>query len=120
MTGVHRLKEMAAKEELPIPAINVNDGVTKSNCDNVGTMATPPTTSVVGGSKSELGLIAALNHILSAIDMLCAKNDEHDHYAAVGDSKLGRALVAALEPIISQIEFLRAKNEEQQHLTLLS
>merc|ERR1711865_634464 len=34
-TGVHRLKEMAAKGELLMPAINVNDCVTKSKFDNV-------------------------------------------------------------------------------------
>merc|ERR1712141_94754 len=34
-TGVHRLKEMAAKGELLYPAINVNDCVTKSKFDNV-------------------------------------------------------------------------------------
>merc|ERR1712107_521289 len=34
-TGVHRLKEMSAKGELPFPAINVNDCVTKSKFDNV-------------------------------------------------------------------------------------
>jgi len=34
-TGVHRLKEMAAKGELLWPAINVNDCVTKSKFDNV-------------------------------------------------------------------------------------
>merc|ERR1711904_512877 len=34
-TGVHRLKEMAAKGELLFPAINVNDCVTKSEFDNV-------------------------------------------------------------------------------------
>merc|ERR1712151_1302315 len=34
-TGVHRLKEMAAKGELLFPAINVNDRVTKSKFDNV-------------------------------------------------------------------------------------
>jgi adenosylhomocysteinase len=34
-TGVHRLKEMAAKGELLVPAINVNDCVTKSKFDNV-------------------------------------------------------------------------------------
>ncbi|MCE9584515.1 MAG: adenosylhomocysteinase, partial [Planctomycetes bacterium] len=33
-TGVHRLYEMAAKNELMIPAINVNDSVTKSKFDN--------------------------------------------------------------------------------------
>jgi len=34
-TGVHRLKEMAAKGDLLFPAINVNDCVTKSKFDNV-------------------------------------------------------------------------------------
>lgn len=34
-TGVHRLYHMAAKGELLIPAINVNDSVTKSKFDNL-------------------------------------------------------------------------------------
>lgn len=34
-TGVHRLYEMAKKGELLVPAINVNDSVTKSKFDNV-------------------------------------------------------------------------------------
>lgn len=34
-TGVHRLYEMHAKGELPFPAINVNDSVTKSKFDNL-------------------------------------------------------------------------------------
>ena len=34
-TGVHRLYQMAAKSELLIPAINVNDSVTKSKFDNL-------------------------------------------------------------------------------------
>merc|ERR1719335_159385 len=34
-TGVHRLKQMAAKGEVLFPAINVNDCVTKSKFDNV-------------------------------------------------------------------------------------
>jgi adenosylhomocysteinase len=33
-TGVHRLYEMLKSGELKIPAINVNDSVTKSKCDN--------------------------------------------------------------------------------------
>ena len=33
-TGVHRLYEMLAAGELKVPAINVNDSVTKSKCDN--------------------------------------------------------------------------------------
>ena len=34
-TGVHRLYEMMKKGELPFPAINVNDSVTKSKFDNL-------------------------------------------------------------------------------------
>ena len=34
-TGVHRLYQMAEKGELPFPAINVNDSVTKSKFDNL-------------------------------------------------------------------------------------
>ncbi len=34
-TGVHRLYQMVAKNELLIPAINVNDAVTKSKFDNL-------------------------------------------------------------------------------------
>ncbi|MGH6621419.1 MAG: adenosylhomocysteinase, partial [Alphaproteobacteria bacterium] len=34
-TGVHRLYEMAKKGELAVPAINVNDSVTKSKFDNL-------------------------------------------------------------------------------------
>jgi len=34
-TGVHRLYEMMQKGELPFPAINVNDSVTKSKFDNL-------------------------------------------------------------------------------------
>ena len=34
-TGVNRLYQMARKGELPFPAINVNDSVTKSKFDNL-------------------------------------------------------------------------------------
>ena len=34
-TGVHRLYEMAKNNQLLIPAINVNDSVTKSKFDNL-------------------------------------------------------------------------------------
>jgi adenosylhomocysteinase len=34
-TGVHRLYQMAEKGDLPFPAINVNDAVTKSKFDNL-------------------------------------------------------------------------------------
>ena len=34
-TGVHRLYQMSEKDELLVPAINVNDSVTKSKFDNL-------------------------------------------------------------------------------------
>src|SRR3546814_16749495 len=34
-TGVHRLYQMSQKGELDVPAINVNDSVTKSKFDNL-------------------------------------------------------------------------------------
>jgi len=34
-TGVHRLYKLAEMKELPFPAINVNDSVTKSKFDNL-------------------------------------------------------------------------------------
>merc|ERR1712151_1068153 len=58
-TGVHRLKEMAAKGELLFPAINVNDCVTKSKFDNVyGCRHSSPdgimraTDVMIGGKRS--------------------------------------------------------------------
>merc|ERR1711982_298428 len=58
-TGVHRLKEMAAKGELLFPAINVNDCVTKSKFDNVyGCRHSPPdgimraTDVMIGGKRA--------------------------------------------------------------------
>merc|ERR1712014_480640 len=59
-TGVHRLKEMAAKGELLFPAINVNDCVTKSKFDNVyGCRHSLPdgimraTDVMIGGKRSD-------------------------------------------------------------------
>merc|ERR1719199_473584 len=58
-TGVHRLREMAAKGELLFPAINVNDCVTKSKFDNVyGYRHSPPdsimraTDVMIGGKRA--------------------------------------------------------------------
>ena len=49
-TGVHRLYELVEKGQLPFPAINVNDSVTKSKFDNKSvsyTHLTLPTTPYV-------------------------------------------------------------------------
>merc|ERR1712029_98324 len=61
-TGVHRLKEMAAKGELLFPAINVNDCVTKSKFDNVY------------GCRHSLpdGIMRATGVMISECDPICA------------------------------------------------
>merc|ERR1712040_23853 len=91
-TGVHRLKEMAAKGELLFPAINVNDCVTKSKFDNVyGCRHSLPdgimraTDVMIGGKRSLIcgygdvgkGSAFALRGagsrvMITAIDPICA------------------------------------------------
>merc|ERR1712096_177657 len=91
-TGVHRLKEMAAKGELLFPAINVNDCVTKSKFDNVyGCRRSLPdgimraTDVMIGGKRALVcgygdvgkGSVFALRGcgarvLISEIDPICA------------------------------------------------
>merc|ERR1711937_892426 len=91
-TGVHRLKEMAAKGELLFPAINVNDCVTKSKFDNVyGCRHSLPdsimraTDVMIGGKRALIcgygdvgkGCAASMKGagarvIISEIDPICA------------------------------------------------
>merc|ERR1711908_141916 len=91
-TGVHRLKEMAAKGELLFPAINVNDCVTKSKFDNVyGCRHSLPdsimraTDVMIGGKRAMIfgygdvgkGCAASMKGagarvIISEIDPICA------------------------------------------------
>merc|ERR1712224_534080 len=91
-TGVHRLREMAAKGELLFPAINVNDCVTKSKFDNVyGCRHSLPdsimraTDVMIGGKRALIcgygdvgkGCAASMKGagarvIISEIDPICA------------------------------------------------
>merc|ERR1719311_781706 len=91
-TGVHRLREMAAKGELLFPAINVNDCVTKSKFDNVyGCRHSLPdsimraTDVMIGGKRAMIfgygdvgkGCAASMKGagarvIVSEIDPICA------------------------------------------------
>jgi adenosylhomocysteinase len=72
-TGVHRLYQMAAKGELPFPAINVNDSVTKSKFDNLyGKVAL-----VCGYGDVGKGSAASLRQggarvIVTEVDPICA------------------------------------------------
>merc|ERR1719382_959933 len=84
-TGVHRLKEMAAKGELLFPAINVNDCVTKSKFDNVyGCRHSLPDVIISGkkvvicgfgdvgkGSAASMVAQAAVTYV-TEIDPICA------------------------------------------------
>merc|ERR1712151_676241 len=79
-TGVHRLKEMAAKGTLLIPAINVNDCVTKSKFDNVyGCRHSLPdgimraTDVMIGGKGCAFAMRGAGARVLvTEIDPICA------------------------------------------------
>ena len=74
-TGVHRLKEMAAKGELLFSANNVNDCVTKSNFDNVY------------GCRHSLpdGIMRATN-VTGENMILCASSACHDPDLAMAPS----------------------------------
>merc|ERR1712199_72428 len=68
-TGVHRLKELAAKGELLFPAINVNDCVTKSKFDNVyGCRHSLPD----GIMRATDVMIGGKRVLISEIDPICA------------------------------------------------
>jgi adenosylhomocysteinase len=68
-TGVHRLKEMAAKGERLFLAINVNDCVTKSKFDKVRGYRHPLPDGImraidvmIGGKRALLNLGCATSH----------------------------------------------------------
>merc|ERR1711871_934072 len=63
-TGVHRLKQMAAKGELLFPAINVNDCVTKSKFDSVYGDVGKGSAYVLRGAGARV--------IIAEIDPICA------------------------------------------------
>merc|ERR1712084_122273 len=89
-TGVHRLREMAAKGELLFPAINVNDCVTKSKFDNVyGCRHSLPdgimrATDVMIGGKTAL---------------ICGYGDVGKGCAFAMRGAGGRVLVTEIDPI---------------------
>merc|ERR1712025_1359206 len=89
-TGVHRLKEMAAKGELLFPAINVNDCVTKSKFDNVyGCRHSLPdgimraTDVMIGGKRA----------------LICGYGDVGKGSAFAMRGAGGRVLIAEIDPI---------------------
>merc|ERR1711988_1889816 len=89
-TGVHRLKEMAAKGELLFPAINVNDCVTKSKFDNVF------------GCRHSLpdGIMRATDVMIGGKRVLiCGFGDVGKGFAASMRAGGARVLISEIDPI---------------------
>jgi adenosylhomocysteinase len=104
-TGVHRLKEMAKKNELLFPAINVNDCVTKSKFDNVY------------GCRHSLpdGIMRATDVMLGGKRVLiCGFGDVGKGSAAAMRGSGARCMIAEIDPICA----LKACMEGYQVVTL--
>ena len=102
-TGVHRLYQMAERGELPFPAINVNDSVTKSKFDNLygcreslvdairrGTdvMLAGKTAVVLGYGDVGKGSAASLRNggarvMITEVDPICALQAAMEGYEVV-------------------------------------
>ncbi len=89
-TGVHRLYEMAKKGELKIPAINVNDSVTKSKFDNLYGCRE----SLVDGIKRATDVMIA-----GKIAVVCGFGDVGKGSAESLRSQGARVMVTEIDPI---------------------
>ena len=89
-TGVHRLYEMMKKGELKVPAINVNDSVTKSKFDNLyGCLE-----SLVDGIKRATDVMMA-----GKVAIVCGFGDVGKGSAASLRSQGARVMVTEVDPI---------------------
>jgi adenosylhomocysteinase len=89
-TGVHRLYQMAERGELLVPAINVNDSVTKSKFDNIYGCRE----SLVDGIKRATDvMIAGKNAVV------CGYGDVGKGSAEVLASHKARVMVTEIDPI---------------------
>lgn len=89
-TGVHRLIQMAEKNELLFPAVNVNDSVTKSKFDNIY------------GCRHSLpdGIKRALDVMISGKTvMVCGYGDVGKGCAEAMRNERARVLVSEVDPI---------------------
>jgi adenosylhomocysteinase len=89
-TGVHRLYQMAERGDLPFPAINVNDSVTKSKFDNLY------------GCRESLvdGIRRATDVMLSGkVAMVCGYGDVGKGSAASLRQGGARVIVSEIDPI---------------------
>ncbi|HET8727224.1 MAG TPA: adenosylhomocysteinase [Alphaproteobacteria bacterium] len=89
-TGVHRLYEMAKKGTLKVPAINVNDSVTKSKFDNLYGCRE----SLVDGVKR-----ATDTMIAGKIAVVCGYGDVGKGSAESLRSQGARVMVTEIDPI---------------------
>ncbi|MDD3153409.1 MAG: adenosylhomocysteinase [Victivallaceae bacterium] len=89
-TGVHRLIQMAANNELLFPAINVNDSVTKSKFDNIYGCRH----SLGDGIKRALDVMIAGKTV-----MVCGYGDVGKGCAEAMRSERARVLVSEVDPI---------------------
>merc|ERR1712087_1014958 len=126
-TGVHRLKEMAAKGELLFPAINVNDCVTKSKFDNVyGCRHSLPdgimraTDVMIGGKRvliagyGDVGKGSAFAMRGSGARVLIA---ECDHICALQACMEGFQVVK-IESVLSEVDIFVTTTGNFQIITL--
>lgn len=110
-TGVHRLKEMLEKGELRVPAINVNDSITKSKNDNkygcrhgIDDAIKRGTDMLLSGKKALVigygdvgkGTADALNNQkmivdIAEVDPICGMQACFDGYSVVSAYKDGNA-----------------------------
>jgi adenosylhomocysteinase len=89
-TGVHRLKQMAAKGELLFPAINVNDCVTKSKFDNVYGCRHSLTDGIMRATDVMLG---------GKRSLVCGFGDVGKGCAAALKGSGSRVIVTEIDPI---------------------
>merc|ERR1712021_123724 len=89
-TGVHRLKEMAAKGELLFPASNVNDCVTKSKFDNVYGCRHPLPDAIMRATDVMIGGKTAL---------ICGYGDVGKGCAFAMRGAGARVLITEIDPI---------------------
>ncbi len=104
-TGVHRLYEMAKKGELELPAINVNDSVTKSKFDNLY------------GCRHSLvdSIMRATDVMLSGkVAVVCGYGDVGKGSAQSLRSQSARVMITEVDPICA----LQATMEGYQVVTL--
>ncbi len=104
-TGVHRLYEMARDGSLLVPAINVNDSVTKSKFDNLYGCRE----SLVDGIKRATDVMLA-----GKVAVVCGYGDVGKGSAASLRSQGARVLVTEIDPICA----LQAAMEGYQVVTM--